>query len=205
MVRVPLTFGPYEAKAIVLGPLPKGTAPAEPSFASGDKLAELDGDWTLDLNGKQLTTPLKSWEELGAPSSTGTAMYRKQFTAPSVPVKKHVYLEIADAHDYAHVLLNGKDLGAHAWQPYRWDLTSALKPGLNSLEIEVNAPPPSRPVGAPPPAAAPAANANSPASVARRPRQDAPVASATTLAGTPRAPDTPSVSGLQGPIWLVAY
>jgi alpha-L-rhamnosidase len=202
MIRVPLVLGPYEAKVIVVGPLPKGASPAEPSFASGEKLAELDGDWTLDLNGKQLTTPLKSWEELGTSSFTGTATYRKQFTAPSVAAKKHIYLEISDAHDYAHVLLNGKDLGAHAWQPYRWDITGALKSGMNNLEIQVNAPPASRPVGAPPPAAAPAATANP---SARRPRQDAPAAPATTLAGTPRAPETPPVSGLQGPIRLVAY
>jgi hypothetical protein len=190
---------------IVLGPLPKEATRAEPSFASGEKLAELDGDWAVDLHGKQLTTPLKSWEELGAPSFTGTATYRKQFTAPSFSVKKHIYLEISDAHDYAHVLLNGKDLGAHAWQPYRWDITAALKSGLNNLEIQVNAPPASRPVGAPPSATVPAATANSPASAARRPRQNVPVGPATTLAGTPRAPEAPLFSGLQGPIRLMAH
>jgi hypothetical protein len=197
-VRVPLMLGAYEAKVIVLGQLPKGVAAPEPSFASGDRLAELDGDWALDLDGKQLTTPLKSWEELGAPSFAGTAKYHKQFTAPSIPARKHVYLEIADAHDYAHVLLNGKDLGAHAWQPYRWEITGALKPGVNTLEIEVNAPPASRPVGAPPAAVLAA-------SAARPQRQNAPAAPATTLAGTPRAPDSPAVTGLQGPIRLVAY
>jgi hypothetical protein len=202
MVRVPLALGPYEAKVIVLGPLPKGAAATEPSFATGEKLAELDGDWTLELNGKQLTTSLKSWEELGTRSFTGTATYRKQFTAPTVTAKKHVYLEIADAHDYAHVLINGKDVGAHAWQPYRWDITAALKPGLNSLEIQVNAPPASRPAGAPPPAPAPAANATS---NARPLRPAAPAAPATTLAGTQRAPDAPPFSGLQGPIRLVVY
>src|ERR1039457_6153269 len=36
----------------------------EPSLVSGTTLAELGGDWALDLNGKQMTTPLKSWEEL---------------------------------------------------------------------------------------------------------------------------------------------
>jgi hypothetical protein len=201
MVRVPLALGPYEAKVIVVGPLPKGAAATEPSFASGEKLAELDGDWTLDLNGKQLTTPLKSWEELGTPSFTGTATYRKQFTAPNVQAKKRVYLEIADAHDYAHVLINGKDLGAQAWQPYRWDITAALKPGVNSLEIQVNAPPASRPAGAPPPAPAVPASSGG----ARPPRPAAPAAPLTTLAGTQRAPDAPPFSGLQGPIRLVVY
>ena len=65
-VTVPLVLGPYEAKVVVVGPLPKGVAAAaEPSFASGDTVADLSGDWKLDLNGKQLTTPLKPWEDLG--------------------------------------------------------------------------------------------------------------------------------------------
>ena len=80
-VQIPLVLGPYEAKVIVVGPLPKGVAAAEPSFASGKTLAELNGDWKLDLNGKQLTTPIKSWEELGATSFTGPATYSLQFTA----------------------------------------------------------------------------------------------------------------------------
>jgi len=157
-IRVPLVLGPYEAKVIVVGPLPgspQSLAAAEPSFASGNTLADLGGDWTLNLSGKQLITPLKSWEELGAASFAGPAVYRRQFTAVAAPAGKHVYLEIADVHDYARVTLNGKDLGAHAWQPYRWDVTSALKTGANDLEIQVNATPAGR--GGPGAAAPPAA------------------------------------------------
>ena len=47
-------------------------------------------------NGKQLTTPLKSWEDLGTQGFVGPAVYHKQFTAPAVPAGKKVYLEIAD-------------------------------------------------------------------------------------------------------------
>ena len=111
-VRFPLVLGPYEAKVVVVGPLPSGVAAPEPSLASGNTLAELGGDWTLDLNGKQVTTPLKSWEDLGTPSFAGPATYRKQFTAPAAPAGKRVFLEIADVHDYARVKLNGKELEA---------------------------------------------------------------------------------------------
>jgi hypothetical protein len=150
-VRIPLTLGPYEAKVIVVGPLPKGIAAPEPSFATGATLVELDGDWAVDLNGKQLTTPLKSWEELGASSLTGPVKYHRQFTAPKAPHGKHVYLEIADVNDYARVTLNGKELGARSWQPYRWDATGALKAGSNDLTIEVDATPARQsPFGAPP-------------------------------------------------------
>jgi hypothetical protein len=157
-VRIPLVLGPYEAKVIVVGPLPPNAGEPEPSFASGSTVAELGGDWNLDLGGKQLTTPLKSWEELGTRSFAGPATYRREFNASAAPRGKHVYLEIADVHDYARATLNGKDLGAHAWQPYRWDVTSALKDGSNTLEIQVNATPEGRGgAAAPPPTAAPTA------------------------------------------------
>jgi hypothetical protein len=138
-VRFTLALGPYEAKVVVVGPLPNGAAAPEPSVAAGNTLAELGGDWTLDLNGKPLTTSLKSWEELGAPSFAGPATYRKQFTAPAAPAGKRLFLEIADVRDYARVELNGKELEAHAWQPYRWEVTNAVKPGSNDLEVEVRA------------------------------------------------------------------
>ena len=47
-VRFPLVLGPYEAKLVVVGPLPSGVAAPEPSFASGTALAELGGDWTYE-------------------------------------------------------------------------------------------------------------------------------------------------------------
>jgi len=135
--------------------LPDGVAAPEPSLASGDTLAELGGDWSLDLNGKQLTTPLKSWEDLGTESNAGPATYRKQFTASAAPAGKRLFLEIADVRDYARVKLNGKELEARAWQPYRWEVTDAVKPGANDLEVEVRASPGGRGgVGGRPPVAA---------------------------------------------------
>ena len=183
-VKIPLTLGPYEAKVIVVGPLPKGVAAPEPSFAVGSTVAELDGDWALELNGKQLTTALKSWEELGASSFAGPATYHRQFTAAKTPKGKHIYLETDRVNDYARVTLNGKELGARSWQPYRWDVTSALKAGANELTIEVNTTLARQsPFTAPPP---PAAGAPAPTGGANR-------------SGAP-----PTASGLLGPVRLVA-
>jgi hypothetical protein len=173
-VRFPLVLGPYEAKVVVVGPLPARVAAPEPSWASGITLAELDGDWALDLNGKQVTTPLKSWEKMGTPSFAGPATYRKQFTVSAAPAGKRLFLEIADVHDYARVKLNGKQLEAHAWQPYRWEVTDAVKAGTNDLEIQVNA--------------APSARAGA----------------AGESGGRGRGAAQPPVSGLLGPVRLVA-
>ena len=89
------------------------------------------------MGDRSLTTPLKSWEDLGVSAFAGTALYRKEFTAP--PAKGPVFLECENVRDYARARLNGVDLDAHAWRPYRWEITKALKPGANVLEIEVRA------------------------------------------------------------------
>jgi len=157
-VRFPLTLGPYEAKVVVVGPLPGGVAAAEPSWTSGETVADLAGDWMLDLNGKQLSTPLRSWEALGTPSFAGPATYRKQFTLAAAPAGKRLFLEIADVHEYARVKVNGKELEGHAWQPYRWEVTNLVKPGSNDLEIEVRA----TTAGAGPASAAPSGRGNAP-------------------------------------------
>jgi hypothetical protein len=224
-VKISLVLAPYEAKVIVVGPLPKeAAAAAEPSFAAGTTLAELTGDWSLTLNGKPMTTELKSWEDLGTTGFAGPATYHKQFTAVAAPKGKRVYLEIADVHDYAKVTLNGKELGAAGWQPYRWDVTGALKKGANDLVIEVNALAQGRGggFGGPPPAAAPAptpapglatappAGAGAGAGARRRPTGAAgPTAGAppapTGTGGRPTAPAVPATSGLLGSVKLVAY
>jgi hypothetical protein len=226
-VTIPLLLGPYEAMVIVVGPLPKGiAAAAEPSFASGEPVADLSGNWKLDLNGKQFTTPIKPWQELGSKSFAGPATYSMQFTATAAPKGKRIYLEIADVHDYAHVTLNGKEVGARSFQPYRWDVTNALKKGANDLKIEVYASvAQERPAAAPP--AAPAADAvpsaaqgaGAPGLGARRrqaggagavgaPAEGAPAAGIPPVGaggGGRGGPATPVTSGLLDSVKLVAY
>jgi hypothetical protein len=208
-VRFSLALGPYEAKVVVVGPLPGGVAAPEPVLVSGNTLAELGGDWTVDLNGKQVTTPLKSWEALGTTSFAGPATYRKQFTVSAAPAGKRLFLEIADVHEYAKVKLNGKELEGHAWQPYRWEVTNVVKAGSNDLEVEVRTSGGGRGgFDAPPPPPAGAAGAPAAAGGRGGRGQGAPGAAgapaAAAAAGRGRGNATPAVSGLLGPVRLVA-
>jgi hypothetical protein len=212
-MKVPLVLGPYESKAIMIGPLPPASTlgAAEPSFAAGATLADLSGGWTLDLNGQHLTTAIKPWEELGVANFAGPATYTLQFPAPAAPKGKHVYLEIGDVHDFAHVTLNGKEVGARSFQPYRWDVTAALKPGANDLKIEVygtasqgrggfGGPPPAAAAPTPGLASAPAAGAP------RRPPGGGVGAPAAGAGGGGRGgAAAPATSGLLSPVKLVAY
>jgi hypothetical protein len=220
-MRFPLLLEPYETKVVVVGP-PAGEAGggrggAEPSWTSGTTLAELGGDWALELNGKQLTTPLKSWEDLGTPSFGGPAVYRKQFTMATLPAGKKVYLEIADVRDYARIRVNGAVLEAKAWQPYRWDITNSLQAGNNDVQIDVFASSSGRggPGGPPPGAAGAAAPGAAGAAGGRGGRggrggQGAPGAAGMPAGAPPagmgggRGTPTPPASGLLGPVRLVA-
>jgi len=108
--------------------------------------------------------------------------------------------------DKVTVLLNGKELEAHAWQPYRWEVTNALKPGTNDLEIQVNAAPSARAGAAVPP---PTDARGDPGARDRGGRtQGAPAtaggAGAGGSGGRGRDAAQPPVSGLLGPVRLVA-
>jgi hypothetical protein len=217
-VSVPLVLGAYESKAIMVGPLPAGLAAhsAEPSFANPTTLADLNAGWALDLNGQHLTTAIKPWEELGVSNFAGPATYTLQFTAPAAPKGKRIYLEIGDVHDFAHVTLNGKEVGARSFQPYRWDITTLLKRGPNDLKIEVYGTPSQGRGGfGPPPTAAPTTTASAttpgltPAPTAgaapRRPPAAAGAAPAAAAGGGRGGPAAPATSGLLSPVKLVAY
>jgi hypothetical protein len=155
--QMPLVLEAYEAKMIVIGPLPANVSAPEPVLASRKLVQELDGDWSLSVNGQSYTSALKSWQDLGVKDVSGPGTYTKEFVLNAKPAgKRRILLECADLRDYAHLRINGVDLEARGWQPYRWDVTTALKKGKNVIEIEVRAAPPGRgPAPAPPnPAAA---------------------------------------------------
>jgi hypothetical protein len=74
---------------------------------------------------------------LGVASFTGTGIYKREFTPASMPQGKRVYLDLGNVHEIARVRLNGKELEARPWPPYLWDVTSSVKSGVNTLEVQV--------------------------------------------------------------------
>jgi len=133
---VTLRFDPYGTRFVVIGassahlalPLPVPPAPAT--------VAAVPGLWQLQIGQQQLTTPLGTWSDLGMPGFWGAAMYSTQFTsdfAPGTPLT----LDLGEVRYSARVWINGHDLGARPWRPFRWDITRDLQPGPNQIEIEV--------------------------------------------------------------------
>lgn len=93
---------------------------------------------------------LVSWSEHSEPGVrhfSGTAGYRTTFRwSPSnaagkatgvIGAEARHYLDLGQVEVIAEVKLNGKDLGTLWHSPYRVEVTDALKPGLNTLEVRV--------------------------------------------------------------------
>jgi hypothetical protein len=140
-VDVPLLLEPQESRFLVIGALPPGAAEPAPLIAGGQTVAELNGDWALTLGDRQFTAPLSTWEQLGVKAFAGTALYHKDFSAPAaLPAGRKIWLDLGSVHEIAHVRLNGQEFAAQPWPPYRWDVTALVKPGANTLEVEVQMP-----------------------------------------------------------------
>ncbi len=91
--------------------------------------------WTVTLpDGTRRTDALGDWASLGLADYSGTLTYETVFQAqPGRPLT----LELGRCHDVAVVTVNGTALPACCWQPYRFDLTPQLRPGTNTLQVQV--------------------------------------------------------------------
>jgi hypothetical protein len=85
---------------------------------------------------------LMSWSEHSDPGVkyfSGTATYTKTFTVPAelLAHQRRTVLDIGKVEVMAEVRLNGKNLGILWTPPFKVDVTEALKPGENLLEVAV--------------------------------------------------------------------
>jgi hypothetical protein len=68
---------------------------------------------------------------------SGTAVYRARFPTPLQEGGARTFLNLGQVAIMARVTVNGEDLGVVWKPPFRIEVTGALKPGENSLEIQV--------------------------------------------------------------------
>jgi hypothetical protein len=107
---------------------------------------ELKNDWNLSMEGYRFTKlerqirELKSWTEDPATAHfSGTGRYRTTFEVPIdfAEPEMEVTLDLGKVGDVAEVSVNDHPVGVAWMQPYTINVTSAIKPGLNQLEILV--------------------------------------------------------------------
>jgi len=109
---------------------------------------EIAGPWDVSfapsLGAPERTTfdKLISWTESKDPGVkyfSGAATYRKTISVPAGMIEpgRRFVLDLGRVAVMAEVKLNGQDLGVLWKAPFRVDVTPALRPGDNALEVKV--------------------------------------------------------------------
>jgi hypothetical protein len=145
-----LQFAPYGSTFVIfrqpaIRPLASGSQPNFPTFGAAH---EITGDWVVQFDPKwggpesAVFERLVSWPqrpEEGIKHFSGTARYRKTFDLPAACRRPGLplVLDLGEVKELAEVRLNGKNLGILWARPFRVDVTDAIKPVNNELEIEV--------------------------------------------------------------------
>jgi hypothetical protein len=147
---VPLQFAPYGSMFVVFhkSVARPAIAASQGNFPSFSAPQEIAGPWTVQFDPKwggpesAVFGQLVSWSkrpEEGIKYFSGTAVYRKTFDLPESLRRQgqRLTLDLGDVRNLAEVRLNGKSLGILWALPFRVDVTDAIKPTGNKLEVEV--------------------------------------------------------------------
>jgi hypothetical protein len=143
--EIELQLGPDEAYFVVFRDPAVATAKKTAPWSKPDlELADLSADWKLGFSngGSASMAQLSSWTKLNEDRlkyHSGTANYQKTFTLfkKQLDTAKEFYVDLGQVDVIAEVRVNGKDCGI-AWKaPYRVDVSDALKPGENQIEVTV--------------------------------------------------------------------
>jgi len=144
---VPLYLAPWETVFVVFRSPASAASRTLPTVVE-NPLGNIDGPWQVsfppDLGAPASATfeKLTDWKDNadeGVKYFSGTATYTNSVDVPASWLKAntHIWLDLGSVKNLAEVSVNGKPLGILWKQPYRVEVTSALKPGANSLEVKV--------------------------------------------------------------------
>jgi hypothetical protein len=185
---VELNMVPDDAVFVVFNG--KGAAEQTLAATSESSLLTVEGPWNVTFQERrgapagatfETLCSYTDFEEPGIKYFSGIATYKNTLKAPAVSGK--AILDLGNVQNLAEVYVNGQFCG-YAWkEPYRVDVTSALKEGDNALEIRVANTWPNRLIGDQQPGVTPVTYTDS------RPYR----------AGDPLRP-----GGLMGPVKLVS-
>ena len=116
-----------------------------------DKVSDAQG-WTApdfnDADWKTTHVVNETWSSIGHHNTMGRMVYRSKVTLPAVPAGKKVYLWIGATDGSAKPYVNGqpikyvvpgagevRDAFVSYCEPAQFDITAAVKPGVNQLTI----------------------------------------------------------------------
>ncbi len=131
--------GSYELK-LADGSTRKLEAPSTPSPL------EITGPWSVSFDPKWGGPAAVSFEKLqdwaqhpepGIRHYSSKATYRKVFSLQSSVPSHRTFLDLGDVRNVAIIRLNGRELGTLWIAPWRIEITAAVRPGANKLEVDI--------------------------------------------------------------------
>ncbi len=147
-------FVVFRKPASKLAMKPDSSSPANLWIENGKLIEQketdtlsLDADWNVNFPpnlGAPASVHLEKLADLSLHSNegvrhfSGTATYRKKFVLNHEPSAiNHFFLNLGNVQVIAEIIVNGQNLGVLWKQPFRANISSALKSGDNELEIRV--------------------------------------------------------------------
>jgi hypothetical protein len=112
------------------------------------ELTSIEGPWNVSFQEDRGAPASATFDKLasftdnadpGIKYFSGTATYTKTITAPAQWFTKdsELWLNLGDVKNLAEVIVNGKSLGILWKQPFRINVSNAIKVGQNKVEIKV--------------------------------------------------------------------
>ncbi|HEX3933097.1 MAG TPA: glycosyl hydrolase, partial [Puia sp.] len=144
---VPLELAPYESAFIVFKKSAARGDSTRRNYPVTEVAFAVDQPWTIDFDSKMrgpakpvVFDTLMDWAKNTNDSIkyySGTAWYHNTFNIGKVSKGIHYVIDLGVARAIAKVTVNGIEMGGVWTPPYQVDITRAVKPGINKLDIKV--------------------------------------------------------------------
>jgi hypothetical protein len=144
---VPLELAPNESAFIVFKKNAGKGDTTRSNYPVTQTTNTIDQPWTVDFDSKMrgpakpvVFDTLMDWSKNPNDSIkyySGTAWYHNTFNISNISKDAHYVIDLGVARAIAKVTVNGIEMGGVWTPPYQVDITRAVKPGINQLDIKV--------------------------------------------------------------------
>lgn len=145
---VHLSLSPYQSYFVVFTELSESDDFSAPVF-NEEIISNLSGPWTVTFQQERGAPESIRMETLfslsesaipGVKYFSGEALYSNAFKLKPKAIESNdrFVLDLGSVADVAEVVVNGKSVGTLIHAPYRIDISSAIHPGENTIQIKVS-------------------------------------------------------------------
>jgi len=146
-ITVPLQLSAMESTFVIFKTDDKRLATKPTNYPEPSKTIAVDAPWSVSFDTKMrgparpvIFSTLTDWSQNPNDSVkyySGSAWYHNNIDVAALKEGETAFISLGMVRGIAKVKVNGMDLGGAWTAPYKVDITKALKPGKNAIEIKV--------------------------------------------------------------------